>query len=245
LKARLDKILIDRGLVLSRERAKALIMGGKVLVAGAPVTKAGTLVNTEIQIELKGVDIPFVSRGGLKLESALEHFQIDLTEKVVMDVGASTGGFTDCMLQRKAARVYAIDVGYGQLSWKLRNDPRVIVLERQNIRKLNCSTVPESIDFATIDVSFISLLKVVPKVAEFLKVDGNILALVKPQFEVGKGEVEKGGVIRNKEKRESTVRAVRNGLETCGFIVNGLFESPIPGQKGNVEYFIHLTRQQP
>lgn len=239
-KERLDKILIERGIVISRERARALIMEGKVYVYGLPVTKAGTHIDLDADIELGGTDIPYVSRGGLKLASALEHFKIDPSGRVVMDVGASTGGFTDCILQKGAKRVYAVDVGYGQLSWKLRNDSRVVILERTNIRHLMGEAIPEEIDFITIDVSFISLLKVIPEVAKFLKSEGRILALIKPQFEVGKGEVDRGGVIRSEEKRREAIKGVCDGLGSIGVEVIGIFESPIKGQKGNIEYFIYL-----
>ena len=242
MKERLDKLLIKRGLVSSRERARALILEGKVLVNGRPVDKAGTMVDDGAGIVLKGGDLPYVSRGGLKLEKALDDFHINLDGKVVMDVGASTGGFSDCMLQKGARRVYAVDVGYGQLSWSLRKDPRVVVLERTNIRYLPGESVPEEIDFITIDVSFISLLKVVPKVVEFLKDGGEILALIKPQFEVGRGEVDKGGVIRSEDKRMKTVARVSNALESLGLKILGVFESPVKGQKGNIEYFIYLKK---
>ncbi len=245
MKERLDKLLMKRGLVSSRERAKALILEGRVLVNAAPVDKAGAMVDEGAEIVLRGGDIPYASRGGLKLEGALDHFRIRLDGLVVMDVGASTGGFTDCMLQRGAAKVYAVDVGYGQLSWKLRNDPRVVVLERQNIRYLTADLVPEGVDLVTIDVSFISLLKVVPKVTEFLKRGGGVLALVKPQFEVGRTEVDKGGVIRSEEKRTSVLRRLTAEFERMGLDIHGVFESPLRGQKGNVEYFVYMTRRSP
>ncbi len=242
MKERLDKLLIKKGLVSSRERAKALILEGRVLVNRSPVDKAGTLIDESAEIVLRGEDLPYASRGGLKLKAALEHFNIRLDGLVIMDVGASTGGFTDCMLQKGAKRVYAVDVGYGQLSWKLRKDPRVVVLERTNIRYLTGDSVPEKVDFATIDVSFISLLKVVPKVLEFLKNGGGILALIKPQFEVGKGEVDKGGVIKSVEKRMNVVRSITEDFESLGLDVQGVFESPVKGQKGNIEFFIYMTK---
>jgi len=242
LKERLDKLLIKKGIVSSRERAKALILEGRVLVNRAPVDKAGTLVDEGAEIVLRGEDLPYASRGGLKLEGALGHFHIQLDGLVAMDVGASTGGFTDCMLQKGARKVYAVDVGYGQLSWKLRKDPRVVVLERTNIRYLTGDSIPEKVDFVTIDVSFISLLKVVPKVLEFLKDGGGILALIKPQFEVGKGEVDKGGVIKSDEKRMNVVRSITEGFESLGLEVQGVSESPLKGQKGNIEYFIYMIK---
>ncbi len=242
MKDRIDRLLVKRGLVSSRERARALILEGKVLVDTRPVQKAGTLVDEDAEIVLKA-DLPYVSRGGLKLEAALDHFRIDLEGKVVMDVGASTGGFTDCMLQRGARRVYAVDVGYGQLSWSLRKDPRVVVLERKNIRYLRREYVPEPIDFAAVDVSFISLGKVIPKVLEFIGEGGEILALVKPQFELGRAEVDRGGVIRSEAKRMKAVRAVCDRMPSMGLDVIGVFESPLRGQKGNIEYFVYLRKR--
>lgn len=240
MKERLDIILFKRGLVSSRERAKALIMEGKVSVNGVPITKAGLIVNKDVKIILKSEDIPYVSRGGLKLEAALKYFKINLEGLIAMDVGSSTGGFTDCMLQNGAKKVYCIDVGYGQLSWQLRNDPRVILLERTNIRYLDRQRIPDAIDFATIDVSFISLQKVIPKVTEFMRNDGGILALVKPQFEVGKGEVGKGGIVRDEGKRHAALDAVKAFTEGAGLRVMGVFQSPIAGHKGNIEYFLYM-----
>jgi len=242
MKERLDKILVDRGIVKSRERARALIMEGNVLVDNAPVTKAGAMINPDSSITLKSEDIPYVSRGGLKLEAAIKHFNVSLENKVAMDVGSSTGGFTDCMLQRGAKKVYCVDVGYGQLAWLLRNNPRVILLERTNIRHLEREKIPDNIDIATIDASFISLTKVLPKVLEFLKDGGEILALVKPQFEVGKGEVGKGGIVREEEKRLSAVDSVKTEMERIGLQAIGVFESPVAGQKGNIEYFLYLKK---
>ncbi|MBI4690348.1 MAG: TlyA family RNA methyltransferase [Nitrospirae bacterium] len=242
MKERLDKILVDRGLVKSRERAKALIMEGGVLVDGAVVTKAGTMIDSTSMVSLKGEDIPYVSRGGLKLNAAIEFFDVALEGKTAMDVGSSTGGFTDCMLQRGVKKVYCIDVGYGQIAWSLRNDPRVVLLERTNIRYLEREKIPDIIDIATVDVSFISLTKVIPRVLEFLKNDGEILSLVKPQFEVGKGEVGKGGIVRDKEKRIASVESVKAGLEALGLNIIGTFQSPIPGHKGNIEYFLYMKR---
>lgn len=238
MKERLDRILIERGLASSRERARALIMEGKVLVDNRPATKAGEMISADAGIGLRGGDIPYVSRGGLKLEAALSHFAIDLRGMTVMDVGSSTGGFTDCMLQRGAQKVYCIDVGYGQLAWSLRNDPRVVLLERTNIRHLEKQAIPDPVDFAALDLSFISLTKVLEKVTGFLRSSGLILALVKPQFEVGKGEVGKGGIVRDEEKRMASVNAVRGFAEALGLESIGVFQSPVPGQKGNREYFL-------
>jgi len=242
MKERLDKIIVDRGLVKSRERARALIMEGKVFINDIPVTKAGTLIDTKTDIELRGGNIPYVSRGGLKLEAALKHFNIDLQDKTAMDVGSSTGGFTDCMLKNGAKRVYCIDVGYGQIAWALRNDSRIILLERTNIRHLEKEKIPDEIDIAAVDVSFISLTKVIPKVVEFLKSSGEILSLVKPQFEVGKGKVGKGGIVKEEEKRLAAVETVRSNLETLGLRSLGVFQSPVTGQKGNIEYFLYMRK---
>jgi 23S rRNA (cytidine1920-2'-O)/16S rRNA (cytidine1409-2'-O)-methyltransferase len=243
VKDRLDRILYERGMVKSRERAKALIMEGKVFVDERPVTKAGAITLPTARIEIKGEKLPYVSRGGLKLEAALSHFGIDLTGEVVMDVGSSTGGFTDCMLQRGAGRIHCIDVGYGQLSWSLRNDPRVILHERTNIRYLGEEKVSGGIGLATIDVSFISLRHVLPRVAGFLRTGGGILSLVKPQFEVGKGEVGKGGIVREEGRRLAAVDSIKAFAEDRGLRSLGIFQSPIPGQKGNIEYFL-LSRKE-
>lgn len=242
MKDRLDKILVLKGIIDSRERAKALIMEGKILINGMPATKAGAIINQDAVIELKGEGIPYVSRGGLKLEAAINHFNLDLKDKIAMDVGVSTGGFTDCMLQKGAKKIYCIDVGYGQIAWSLRNDPRIILYERTNIRYLEKEKIPDAIDIATVDVSFISLTKVVPKVVEFLKESGEILMLVKPQFEVGKGKVGKGGIVRDEEQRIKAVESVKTMLRESGLNTIGTFQSPIPGQKGNVEYFLYMKR---
>jgi len=242
MKERLDKILVDSGLVKSRERAKALIMEGVVLVDGAAVTKAGALINSDSLVSLKKEDMPYVSRGGLKLKAAIEHFNIRLKDRTAMDVGSSTGGFTDCMLQTGAKKVYCIDVGYGQIAWSLRNDPRVVLFERTNIRYLEKEKIPETIDIATIDVSFISLTKVIPKVMEFLNNGGEIIALVKPQFEVGREDVGKGGIVREEDKRLSALESVKGSLENTGLNIIGTFQSPVPGQKGNIEYFLYMRK---
>ncbi|MBI3812695.1 MAG: TlyA family RNA methyltransferase [Nitrospirae bacterium] len=246
IKKRLDRILVDRGLVESREKAQALILAGAVEVGGEAVTKAGTPVGDDAAIRIRpeeaGTALRYVGRGGLKLEAALAHFGVDPTGKVAADIGASTGGFTDCLLQYGAVRVYAIDVGYGQLAWSLRQDPRVCVIERTNIRILPADRIPEPVDLATIDVSFISLTKVLPRTAELLKSPGAIVALVKPQFEVGKGEVGKGGIVRDPLKRERALAGIVRFAETMGLISKGVMPSPITGQKGNVEYLIYLVK---
>ncbi len=235
-------MLVNKGIASSRERAKALIMEGSVIVNGAPVIKAGTMIDAAASIELRGREIPYVSRGGLKLEAALTHFGVDPAGLIAMDVGSSTGGFTDCLLKRGAAKIYCIDVGYGQMAWSLRNDPRVVLLERTNIRHLEKEKIHDMIDIATIDVSFISLKMVIPTVKEFVKSGGDVLALVKPQFEVGKGEVGKGGIVRDEDKRVEAVDSVRDFAEKAGMETLGVFLSPVPGQKGNREYFLHIRR---
>ncbi len=242
LKDRLDKIMVDKGMVKSRERARALIMTGKVSVDGQNILKAGTLVSSESVISLREDDIPFVSRGGAKLDPALAFFNIDPSGKIIMDIGCSTGGFTDCVLKKNAKKVYAIDVGYGQLDWSLRNDPRVVLMEKTNIRYLEKKSVADLIDLVLIDVSFISLLKVLPKSREFLGENGAVLALIKPQFEVGKDMVGKGGIIRDESLRMEAVEKIRSASASFGFEDLGLFESPVHGQKGNIEYFIYLRR---
>ncbi|MBF0329056.1 MAG: TlyA family RNA methyltransferase [Nitrospirae bacterium] len=242
MKARLDKIVLEKGFASSRERAQALIMEGKVFVSGMPATKAGSMFEPNIAIEIKGCDMPYVSRGGLKLEAALDHFGVSPEGKAAMDVGASTGGFADCMLQRGAKKVYCVDVGYGQLAWKIRQDPRVVLIERTNFRYIENEKIPEPIDLAVIDVSFISLTLVVPKALEFLKQDGEIIALIKPQFEVGKGEVDKGGIVRDELKRQVAVEKIQMHFENLSLQDIGTIQSPILGQKGNAEYLIYARR---
>ncbi|MBI5408269.1 MAG: TlyA family RNA methyltransferase [Nitrospirae bacterium] len=241
-KVRLDQLLFDRGLVESREKAKALILEGKVLVNGIVVDKAGARISPDDSLNVEG-KMPYVSRGGLKLEHALTSFNIDVTDKIAMDVGASTGGFSDCLLQRGAKKIYAIDVGYGQFDWILRDNEKVILLERTNIRHLDNDLVFDEIDIAAIDVSFISLLKVIPKALEFLKPSGEIVALIKPQFEVGRKNVGKGGVVRDEEKRLEAVENIKRESEKLGLEVRGLTTSPIKGPKGNVEYLIYLRKK--
>lgn len=240
-KIRLDKLLFDKGLVESREKAKALILEGNVLVNGIVVDKAGVLVKSDDILTIVS-KMPYVSRGGLKLEHAIKTFNIDVKDKIAMDVGASTGGFTDCLLQHGAKKIYAIDVGYGQFSWILRRDNQVVLLEKTNIRYLDGDLVPDKIDIATIDVSFISLLKVMPKVLEFLAQHGEIVALIKPQFEVGRKDVGKGGVVKDENKRLEVVEKIKNESEKLGFEVKGVTTSPIKGPKGNVEYLIYLIK---
>lgn len=241
--ARLDKLLVDRGLAPSRERAQALILAAKVLVDGRRVTKAGRLVPVESVITVTGDDMPYVSRGGLKLEHALDAFELKVDGLAAMDVGASTGGFTDCLLQRGARRVYAVDVGYGQLAWKLRQDPRVVVIERRNIRSLPTDLVPEPIQVAVIDASFISLRLVLPAVLPFLADDALLVALIKPQFEAGRAHVGKGGVVRDSAVHNEVCRSIVELAESLGCSVIGVTPSPILGPKGNRELLMAAVRQ--
>jgi len=243
-KERLDKILVLRGFVQSRERARSLILAGKVVVGHHVVDKAGTVFPVDIEIRLKGDDIPYVSRGGLKLEKALLHFSIDVKNVVAVDVGASTGGFTDCLLQHGATKVYAVDVGYGQLAWKLREDPRVMNLERTNIRNLMPDDLEDKPSLAVIDASFISLEKVLPPTLALLESQGCVVALIKPQFEVGKGEVGKGGVVRDDQKHQRVVDKITSYIEGLGCKVLGVTDSPILGPKGNKEFLIFFRKGQ-
>lgn len=241
-KERIDKILVDRGLVASRERARSLILAGSVLVNDKVIDKAGEQILRESEIRLKGEDIPYVSRGGLKLARAMDEFHLDVRERIAIDVGASTGGFTDCLLQHGAKKVYAIDVGYGQLAWSLRTDPRVINLERTNIRSLQRDILAEVPDLAVIDASFISLSIVLPATLSLLTPDAIVVALIKPQFEVGKGAVGKGGVVRDRGLHDQVVEKIRSLAEESGCRIVGVTESPILGPKGNKEFLICLQR---
>lgn len=237
---RIDKLMVQRQLAGSRERARALIMAGRVLVDDQPVDKAGAQVDQEASIRLKGEDIPYVSRGGLKLARALETFQVTAAGRTALDVGASTGGFTDCLLQEGARKVFAIDVGYGQLAWKLRHDQRVINLERTNIRYLTADQLDETPDLAVIDASFISLEKVLPSTTALVKPGSDIIALIKPQFEVGKGQVGKGGVVRDPDQHAQVIEKIKLIAAQAGCQVVQLCESPILGTKGNREFLMHL-----
>jgi len=239
---RLDKLLVERELVISREEGRGKILAGEVLVDDQPVTKAGTLVDPNAAIRFRSKPLPYVSRGGLKLEKALREFQVNVTGKTVLDVGASTGGFTDCLLAHGAARVFAVDVGYGQLAWKLRNDPRVVIFEKTNIRYLKLSALPSAAGLATIDVSFISLKLVLAQVKILLNPGGEIIALIKPQFEVGRGKVGKGGVVRSHEEHIRVIDEIKQASEALGFVVRGITESPLLGPKGNKEFLIYLAQ---
>lgn len=235
---RLDRVLVARGLASSREQASRMILAGTVRVNGVLIDKQATLVPAEAAIDVASGATPYVSRGGGKLVAALDAWAVDPAGLVAMDVGASTGGFTDCLLQRGARRVYAVDVGYGQLDWKLRQDPRVVVLDRQNIRYLERAAVPEPIDLAVIDVSFISLTLVLPCVAPLLGRPAQVIALVKPQFEVGKGQVGRGGIVRDEEQRRAVTMKVLACAESLGFRSLGVLDSPVLGQKGNREILL-------
>ena len=239
-KKRLDLVVMEKRLVHSRQRAQALIMTGKVLVNNHIVDKPGTPVFPEDNIVLLGEDHPYVSRGGLKLEKALHTLGIDINGFVCLDVGASTGGFTDCLLQHGAGCVYAVDVGYGQLAWKLRQNPRVVVIERMNIRHMQPETLPQLVDLVTIDVSFISLKIVVPEILKFMKKSAGILALVKPQFEVGKRNIGKGGVVRNPDLHAEVIENLTGFFTKKYLFIDWVIPSPILGPKGNKEFFMSL-----
>lgn len=240
-KKRLDNLLLEQRWVSNRQQARGLILAGKILVDGRVRDKIGNQVDPTASIEVKEKTLcPYVGRGGWKLEKALKELSLNVQDKVALDVGASTGGFTDCLLQRGCRRVYAVDVGYGQLAWKLRQDPRVISLERQNIRYLTQTGIPEKADLATIDVSFISLSLVLPAVQELIVPEGDLLCLVKPQFEIGKGEVGKGGVVRDSQKHEQILRKIIAYAKKIGLQTQGMVRSPRKGPKGNVEFFLHL-----
>lgn len=238
-KIRLDSRIFDLGLTDSREKAKAFIMAGQVYVNGMKASKAGLTVTEKDTIEVRGTS-EFVSRGGHKLKKAMSSFPISLKDKICMDVGASTGGFTDCMLQNGASKVYSIDVGYGQLAWKLRSDDRVVNLERTNIRYVTDETVPDKIDFFSVDVSFISLTLVLPAVIKLLSENGEGVCLIKPQFEAGREKVGKKGVVRDKTVHNEVIEKIRSFATETGFSVLGLDYSPIKGPEGNIEYLIHI-----
>jgi 23S rRNA (cytidine1920-2'-O)/16S rRNA (cytidine1409-2'-O)-methyltransferase len=239
---RIDRLLVERGLVASRERARRLVMAGAVLVGDRPVTKPGAEVADDAAVRLRGEDSPYVSRGGEKLAGALDAFALDVRDTIALDVGASTGGFTDCLLQRGARRVFAVDVGYGQLAWKLRQDPRVLVRERTNARAIVPAMFLEPPDLAVVDVSFISLGTVLSPVATVVRPGAALVALVKPQFEVGRGRVGKGGVVRDPTLRAEAVTRIRATCGDLGLEILGEAESVLPGPKGNREVFLWLRR---
>lgn len=243
MKERLDVLLVKKGLAPSREKAKAVIMSGSVYVDGQKEDKAGSVFDEEsAQIEVRGHALPYVSRGGLKLEKALKVFPITLTGKICMDIGASTGGFTDCMLQNGAAKVYSVDVGYGQLDWKLRQDDRVVCMEKTNFRYMTPEDIPDVLDFASVDVSFISLDKILTPAYALLKEQGEMVALIKPQFEAGREKVGKKGVVRDPKVHEEVISRIVRHADEVSFEVLDLSYSPIRGPEGNIEYLIHLRK---
>lgn len=244
MKERLDVLLVQKGLCASREKAKAIIMAGQVYVDGQKEDKAGSMFKEEALIEVRGSSLKYVSRGGLKLEKAMSHFDIRLSGKVCMDVGASTGGFTDCMLQNGAVKVYAVDVGHGQLDWKLRNDPRVVCMDKRNIRYVTPEDIEEKVEFSSIDVSFISLTKVLLPVRNLLSSDGEIACLIKPQFEAGREKVGKKGVVRDQKIHEEVIDTVISYASGIAFEVKNLEFSPIKGPEGNIEYLLHLKKRE-
>lgn len=238
-KVRLDILLVDRRLAPTREKARAMILAGAVLVAEQCMDKAGTLVDPQALLRIKGDLSPYVSRGGLKLKGALETFAISVRDLVILDAGASTGGFTDCLLQEGAKKVYALDVGYGQLAWQLRRDPRVVAIERTNIRYFNGRGIEEDLDLATVDASFISLKLIIPPICRLVRRDGFILALIKPQFEVGRKQVGKHGVVREPALHQQVIEEMKTFFQETGLEVLGTCESPLVGPAGNREFFIY------
>lgn len=241
VKVRIDSLVVEKGLIQSRARAKAMIMAGKVLVDNVPVDKPGTQVARDAEIIVRQDNNPFVSRGGLKLEKAIKEISVSVKGSICLDIGASTGGFTDCLLQHGAKKVYAVDVGYGQFDWKLRQDDRVVVMERCNIRKLEYDAVNEKMDVVVADTSFISLKTVIPSAEKFMKPETKILALIKPQFEAGREYVGKGGVVKDPAVRETVREDIKHFFKERGYSVNTIVPSPILGPKGNKEYIIYLT----
>ncbi len=242
MKKRLDVLVYEKGFAESREKAKAVIMAGQVYVDNQKADKCGASYDENVKLEVRGATLPYVSRGGLKLEKAIKEFGLDLNGKTTMDIGASTGGFTDCMLQNGAKKVYAIDVGYGQLAWKLRNDPRVVNLERTNMRKVTREQVPDEIDFFSVDVSFISLRLILPVARELMADNAQAVCLIKPQFEAGREKVGKKGVVRDPAVHAEVVRGIYDFCLQNGFDVLALDFSPIKGPEGNIEYLIYLER---
>lgn len=243
MKERLDVLLVSQGLAASREKAKAIIMSGNVLVNGQREDKAGTMIDVKAEITVKGGQLKYVSRGGLKLEKAMSHFDLTLEGRVCMDVGASTGGFTDCMLQNGAVKVYSVDVGHGQLDWKLRNDPRVVCMEKTNIRYVTPEQIEEPAAFVSIDVSFISLTKVLPPVRELMTEDGEIVCLIKPQFEAGREKVGKKGVVRDPAVHEEVLQNFLALAAELELTVRNLTFSPVRGPEGNIEFLGHLSME--
>lgn len=246
MKKRLDVLVFEKGFAESREKAKAIIMAGLVYVNNQKADKCGSTYEEDCSLEVRGPALKYVSRGGLKLEKAVSSFNLDLQDSVAMDIGASTGGFTDCMLQNGAKKVYSIDVGYGQLAWKLRNDERVVNMERTNFRKVTPDMIEDKIDFFSVDVSFISLKLILPVVRPLLSSQGQGVCLIKPQFEAGRGKVGKKGVVRDKAVHTEVIESIRDFCLECGFDVLGLDFSPVKGPEGNIEYLIYIkTSDEP
>jgi len=237
VKKRLDSLLVEKQLTNSREEAKRLILAGKTLVNVVALSKVGSLINEESDIKLKDKGHPFVSRGGLKLAGALKEFNVKVRGLTALDAGASTGGFADCLLQNGVKKVFAVDVGYGQLAWKIRNDPRIVTIEKKNVRYLTISDLGEAVDLAVVDLSFISVKLVLPAIISVLKREGRIISLIKPQFEVGKAEVGKGGIVRDTKKHVKVLNDISQFTKDAGLDVLGHIQSPIAGAKGNTEYF--------
>ncbi len=245
MKERLDVILVNQGYAPSREKAKAIIMSGNVYVNGQKEDKSGTSFEENgIKLEVRGSALKYVSRGGLKLEKAMEEWQFDLKDCICMDIGASTGGFTDCMLQNGAAKVYSVDVGYGQLAWKLRNDQRVVCMEQTNFRYMVREDISDELDFASVDVSFISLTKILIPARNLLREGGQIVCLIKPQFEAGREKVGKNGVVREPKVHEDVIHKIIDYADSIGFTVLHLEYSPIKGPEGNIEYLVHLLKEK-
>lgn len=243
MKERLDVLLTERGFFDSREKAKAVIMAGEVFVNGQREDKAGSKFDREADIEVKGKVLKYVSRGGLKLEKAVEMYGLDLAGKICIDIGSSTGGFTDCMLQNGAIKVYAIDVGTNQLAWKLREDERVVSMEKTNIRYVTEGQIPEKADFASVDVSFISLTKVLPAAVKLLRDEAHMVCLIKPQFEAGREKVGKKGVVRDFSVHKEVVELITNSAVELNFFIKGLTFSPVKGPEGNIEYLIYMQKR--
>lgn len=244
MKERLDVLLVQRGLAPSREKAKTMIMEGNVFVANQREDKAGTFFDDKVEIEVRGTTLKYVSRGGLKLEKAMKQFGLSLQGKICMDIGASTGGFTDCMLQNGAVKVYSVDVGYGQFAWKLRQDERVVCMEKTNIRYVTPEDIEDVLDFASVDVSFISLTKVLTPARELLRDGGEMVCLIKPQFEAGKEKVGKKGVVRDPQVHKEVIESVIAYAKSIGFDILHLEYSPIKGPEGNIEYLVHIRKSE-
>ncbi|SUY47177.1 putative hemolysin A [Clostridium putrefaciens] len=244
IKERIDILVVDKGIFESREKARASIMAGKIFVNGIRIDKCGEKIKVDSNIEFKGEKLPYVSRGGLKLEKAIKDFGFNLKDKVCLDIGASTGGFTDCMLQNGASKVFSIDVGYGQFAWKLRVDPRVTCMERTNVRYVKPEHIGEPCDFASIDVSFISLRTVIPPILDLLQDKGEVVALIKPQFEAGREKVGKKGVVRDAEVHKEVITNIVNFLVNNNLTIINLDYSPIKGPEGNIEYLVYFCKDE-